>query len=326
MALQLANPYLSQLQGKAPAATTNQYGGSTAGVSKLVGTPNANIGTTKVNPAPAPQPSGLPSSGALSSAAAAAQASAEQQAAAAAAQAAAARASLIQQVTAGQQSIQQGGQTSLTDLTNSYGQNNRNTVQSIQSGQQGINTSRENTALNLRRSMATILDTIRQGFHSGTAQLAGMHATDSGATADLARAYAHQGGVQANDAHNTSFLANQGIDTQQQQLDQQKQNALADFTTYRNTEVDRISNSVFDQLRTLDANAAASGVTGQVNYGVRDQLINQAIAQLNAIDQQTAQALAGVTPESQGQINTAAARMDAGGSVGYQAPAPRSVI
>lgn len=315
MALALTNPYLKNLQGdysKTPA--TNQYGGSSNGIAQITGTPNANIGTTKVNPAPAPvvAPKPAPTPATVPK---------PDPAAVAAAQAAAAqRAALLGQIQAGQAGIQQGGETALRDLSTGYATNNRNTVQQIQQGQQGINSSRENTALNLRRSMANILEGIRQGFKSGTGQLAGMNATSSGAVADLARAYAHQSGQQTGDARNDAFLQNRDIDVQQQELEQQRQNALADFGTYRKTEIDRISNSLFDQLRTLEANAAAAGASGQVNLGIRDQLINQAIAQLNAIDQQTSQDLGGVQQLTPDQISANAARLDAGGAVGFQPP------
>lgn len=321
MTLALANPYLSNLQGKsAPTVARNQYGGSTTGIANMTGTPNAGIGTTKVNPAPAPTPApaAAPAPGNVSrpdpAAVAAAQAAATQ------------RASLIQQIQAGQSSIQQGGASAIRDLSNSYATNNRNTVQQLQAGQQGINSSRENTALNLRRSMATILDGIREGFHSSKSALASKNATNSGSLADIARALAGQGGSQAGDARNEAFLANQGIDVQQQQLDQQRLNALADFSTYRNTEMDRISNSLFDQLRTLESNASAAGQGGQVDMGLRDQLINQAIAQLNAIDQQTSQTLSGVQQLTPDQINANAIRLDTGGAVGFQAPPSRLVV
>lgn len=314
MALALTNPYLSNLQGNyTNTPSTNQYGGSTNGLSQITGTPNANIGTTVTKTNPAPKTAAPAASTAATDNGAAAAAQAAQAAAAA-------HAALVAQVQAGAQGIQSGGASSIRDLANTYGQNNLATVRQLQAGEQGINSSRENTALNLRRSMANVLATVRNGFHSGQAQLAGMNATDSGATADLARAYALQGGQQASDAHNQAFVENQATDQQQTALDQQRKDALDQFATYRSTEVDRISNDLYNQLRTLDANAAASGVTGQVDYGVRDQLINQAIAQLNAIDQQTSQTLAGVTAETPDQVNARAAQLNSGGSVGFQAP------
>lgn len=319
MALQLTNPYLSNLQGnysKTPA--TNQYGGSSNGISQVTTTPSIKSGPAAVNPAPKPvttKAAGAPSTTTASNAAAA-------QAAAVAAQQ---RAALISQISAGQQGIQSSGATELRDLTNTYGQNNQSTVQQIQQGQQGINTARENTALNLRRGLSSILDTIRSGTQNGKAQLAGMNATASGATADLARAYAAQGDQQAGDARNAAYVENQGTDQQQAQLDQQRQTAISNFATYRSTETDRISNDLYSQLKTLDANAQAAGVNGQVDYTVRDNLINNAIAQLNAIDQQTSSALAGVSPETQAQIDAAAAKLNAGGAVGYTPPNPESV-
>lgn len=245
--------------------------------------------------------------------------------AAAAQQEAARIAALERSIQVGFEGIQSGGSTSLRDLTNTYGTNNRNTVQSIQSSQEDINRSRENTALNLRRSMSGIVDSIRQGLRSGAVQLANINASDSGATEALARAYARMGNQQVGDVRNQAALANRDTDVLQKKVDQQEQNALADFATYRSTETDRISNDLYNQLRVLDANAAAQGVNGKVDLGLRDRLINDAIAKLNAIDQQTTQALAGINPLTQDQIYANAAQLDAQGAAGgnpfsYQIP------
>jgi hypothetical protein len=316
MALQLTNPYLSNLQGNySSTPSTNQYGGGTSGIAKVTGTPNANIGTTKTTPVAA-----VPATTAKTTAASAQSAAAAQAAQVAAAQAAAAHAALMQQIQAGIQGIQSAGQTNVTDLANTYGTNNRNAVDQIADSQTAINQSRENTALNLRRGMATILNNVRTGFNQGRTQLAGMNATDSGGVFDLARAYAGQADSQSNDAHNAAYVENQQTDQQQTSLNRQRDETLSDFATYRQTEVDRISNDVYSQLHTLDANAAASGITGQVNYGIRDNLIDNAIAQLNAIDQQTTARLSGVTAENPDQVNAAAARLNAGGGVGFQSP------
>lgn len=237
---------------------------------------------------------------------------------------------IIKQVQVGQAGIQQGGQTQIRDITNSYSQNNRNTVQNIKSGQTAINRTRENTALNLRRGMAGIVNSIRQGLRSGAVQLANMNASDSGASEALARAYSRLGNTQVGDIRNQAFLENRDTDLQQQQLDQTRSNALADFKTYRDTEVDRISSSLLNQLQVLDANAQAQGVNGKVNFGIRDTLINEAIAKLNQIDQQTSAALSGVRASTPQEIAAAAIQLDAAGAAGgnpfsYQVPTSGSV-
>jgi hypothetical protein len=322
MALQLTNPYLANLQGDySNVPSTNRYGGSSNGLAQLVGRPDTNIGTTA---RPAPRPT-QPKATTAPARVAAVDDSAARAQAARAAQAAADRAALLQQIHAALTGIQSAGETNVRDLTNSYSTNNQSTVNSITDAQTGINQSRANTALNLRRNMADIINGVRQGFTQGRAQLAGMNATDSGAVFDLARGYAGQANTQANTAHNDAFLENQQTDQQQTQLDRQRQEALANFATYRQTEVDRISNSLFSQLQTLSANASANGINGQVDMGLRDRLIDQAIAQLNAVDQHTSVALAGVTAYTPDQATAEAARLYAGGGVGSQSPS-RSVV
>jgi hypothetical protein len=202
---------------------------------------------------------------------------------------------------------------SVQNLTDSYGLNNRNLVQSTQAGQQAINTAAENNALNLRRSMAGIADTIRQGVKSGGVQLANMNAGDSGATEALSRAYARLGNQQTQSARNQAALTGNDIAQQQSTLDLQRQNGISDLQTYRKGQVDSISNDLYDQLKQLDASANANGTPNAVNFGIRDQFINDAIAKLNAIDQQTTQGLSGVGAETPEQIATRAAALDVQG-------------
>ncbi len=226
------------------------------------------------------------------------------------------RTNLLNQIQVGLEGIQQGGSTTLRDVGNTYATNSRNAVQGIQSSQDAINRARENTALNLRRGMSGITDSIRQGLRSGSVQLANMNASDSGASEALARAYARLGNQQSGDIRNQAFTQNRETDFQQKSLDQQEQNALADFAIYRATEMDRVSNDLYNQLRVLDSNASAEGAKGKVDFGLRDRLINEAIARLNQIDQQTTQQLSGVNPLSQDQISATAAQLDTAGATG----------
>lgn len=225
-------------------------------------------------------------------------------------------AGIIQQLQVGQEGVQSGGSTQLRDIINSYYNNNRNTVQQIQAGQDAINSTRENTALNLRRGMSGIVNSVRQGVKSGGVQLANMNASDSGAAEALARAYAELGNKQTISVRDQAATENRGTDVQQKALTLQEQNALADFNQYRTTETDRISNDLYNQLRVLDANASAQGVSGRVDFSVRDKLINDAIAKLNDIDKSTQSSLAGTVAETPDQIAAAAARLDAAGAQG----------
>jgi len=207
-----------------------------------------------------------------------------------------------------------GGRTSLTDIANEFRTRNMGAVNTLRSGQEDINTARANNALNLRRTMAGIASGVRQGLKSGGVNLANMNALDSGASEAMARAYARAGNQQAGSASNEAQLATNQLNTTQENLNRTRQQNLEELKTWRGTETARVSNDLWDKLATLEADARAGGYGGVVDMGVRDRLIAEAAAQLDAIDSRTQQELGsirGLTPE---EVQARAMQMEQAGT------------
>lgn len=205
---------------------------------------------------------------------------------------------------------------SATDVRNKYQGDTQKFLATIQNGQDDINSGMANNALNLRRSMSNIAGGIRQGIKSGGVQLANMNATDSGAADAMARAYATMGNQQAGDANNEAALKDAELTTQQVKLTRDRDEGVAGFDRERDAEVNRIRGDLRNKLAILDAQGAAEGVNGAVDMGIVDRVINQAVAQLAAVDQMRAQRLSGVTALDKSGANAKAAEMDQAGMEG----------
>jgi hypothetical protein len=216
----------------------------------------------------------------------------------------------------GQQGIQGGATTTARDVGNTYDANNRTFVSTIQNGQDTINTGLANNALNLRRSMSSIASGVRQGLRSGGVTLANMNALDSGAADALARAYAVTGNKQTADARNQAALTNADLATQETNLMRQKEDSLTGLKTYRDTEVDRLSNDVLNKLKVLDTQGSAQGVNGVVDMSFRDRLIAGAVDRLNQIDNDRAAKLSGIKQLTPEEAAAKAAEMDQAGVAG----------
>lgn len=202
------------------------------------------------------------------------------------------------------------------DVRNKYQNDVQKFLATIQNGQDDINSGKANTALNLRRSMSNIAGGIRQGIKSGGVQLANMNATDSGAADAMARAYATMGNQQAGDANNEAALKFGELDTAQVKLNRDRDEGVQGFDREREAEVSRIRGDLRNKLAVLDAQAAAEGVNGAVNMGIVDAVVNQAVAQLAAVDKMRGQRLGAIKALGMNEVNQRAAQMDQAGMEG----------
>ena len=209
--------------------------------------------------------------------------------------------------------LESGAQTSLTDNRNTYGNDSTGFVTGIRQGQNTINSGKANNALNLRRSMAAIASGVRTGLRSGSVDLANMNALDSGAADAMARAWARQGNMQAGSANNEAELKANEIAAQQENFNLQENQGLAKLRTWRGTETNRVSNKLYNDLQVLEADSAAAGAGGVVDMGVKDRLIAQASAELDAIDRATEAALAEINAWDNARVSQEAMRMEAAG-------------
>ena len=203
-----------------------------------------------------------------------------------------------------------------TDVRNKYQNDTQKWLATLQNTQDEINSGLANNALNLRRSMGNIASGIRQGIKSGGVQLANMNAVDSGAAEAMARAYATMGNQQAGDANNESALAANEFNTQQVKLNRDRDEGIAGFDREREAELSRIRGDLHNKLAALDAEAAGKGVNGVVDMNIVNAVVNQAVAQLAAVDNIRKQRLGGISAFDAARANQEAARMDKMGMEG----------
>lgn len=207
-----------------------------------------------------------------------------------------------------------GARTGLRDVENTFRNDTTGLVDEIRQGQNTINSGRAANALNLRRSMAAIAGGVRQGLRSGGVDLANMNALDSGAADALARAWARAGGQQAGGVQNEAELKAQELATQQQNLELQETRELGKLAQWRETEVNRVSNKLYNDLRELEAEAAAEGINDVVQMSIRDQIINEAATQLDAIERTTKGELGKIRGLTDAEVQQKAFQMEQAGT------------
>lgn len=216
-----------------------------------------------------------------------------------------------------QSAIKTGGAQTVSDVGNTFSTNTRKFVNTIGDTQADIDRNRSNTALNLRRSMASIINGVRQGLRSGGVTLANMNALDSGAADAMARAYSRAGGQQTGEARNVAALQNQEFDVNQKRLNREREEGWREFDVYRDTEVDRIRRDVRSKLVSLQASAVEQGLPeGTVDMGIVSELVDDAIARLAEVDKVRSAALAKIRALTPDEVNARAYEMDIAGAEG----------
>ena len=162
-----------------------------------------------------------------------------------------------------------------------FNQRGRGLVSDASSNQNTINTSRGNTALNLRRGMSGIANAIRTGLRSGGVNLANLNALDSGAAEAMARAYGRSGTRQVGDIRNQAATANRTLDTDQFNLGQFITNGVNDLRDYGVGQVRTQATSLGQNLDALRAGLETDGLGGLIDTnrdeawrGGADQWVN----------------------------------------------------
>ena len=174
----------------------------------------------------------------------------------------------------------------MTDIANQYRTSNQSLFNKSSDTQNAINEGRINNALSLRRTMQTIINGVRQGLRSGGVQLANMNALDSGASEAMARAIAAQGNAQGENANAQWQTQEDALNTQQTTLNRDLTEGRNNLSIWKDTESNRVRNDTFNKLTALKADADANGID-IVNTGLADQIVNEGLNALKAIDDAT---------------------------------------
>jgi len=225
-------------------------------------------------------------------------------------------AALRNSVNLGQDNAVATGQSGVNSYADSYRLQNQGVVNSFRNATRNYDSSRENAALNLRRGISGVTQGVRQGLQGAMASLPDS-ALDSGATPALGRSWNKYGQQQAGGVYNENALTLRGVDRDYEQAQFERDQALGNLGVDRNSKVEAISNQLYNDLRSLDISAQGQGLNGAVNYGLRDNLINNAIARLNALDQERGNELGGIRALGRDQVMANAVQLDAAGAQAY---------
>lgn len=171
-------------------------------------------------------------------------------------------------------------------------------IDSIMTGQKGINTSRENNELNRLNGIQDILGFVRNGLQSGASRLAQMNASDSSGNEALARAYNRVGAGRSNSINNQAVIAGRNIDTNQDALDLQRTRGLSDISDIRNLFTSNTRSSLRDKVTQLNQQAIGAGIGNRVGGGEVDSLIGSGASKLAPIDSWIQSQLSGIGPQS----------------------------
>lgn len=213
------------------------------------------------------------------------------------------------------------GRNSFGDLTTGYSSGADGLLQKIRMGQEGINQSRENNALNRLRSLNDLRDSVRQGIQSGSVRLANSNALDSSAAEAVAKGYGRFGTQQSGDINNEYALGERDIDTNQRNLDYEREAGFRQLEDYKRSQAQSIGNSVYDRLASIQESAMSQGIDSGIGdaNAYRQQIINEALSQLAALDQRLrgeAEGIRGLAPE---QVQANAYRLSqSGGGAGLE--------
>lgn len=206
--------------------------------------------------------------------------------------------------------------TNLNDVGNTYDARTNTFVNDITGGQDQLNRGFAGNELNLRRSMQNIVRGIQSGIRSGGVALAGMNASDSGASDALARAYARSGNQQSGEARGQAAEQFEELQRQQGGLNTKRTEGENSINTFRDTETGRVRSDFGSKIDTLAMQSEADGLGGVVDKSIVDQVLNEALTRLSQIDQSRQQRLAGVRQWTPEEIMKEAIRLDELGQAG----------
>lgn len=189
-----------------------------------------------------------------------------------------------------------------------------NLFNTVKTGQKAINTSRENVELNRLSAVGDILGFVRNGLHSGATQLANMNAGESSAAGEIGKTYGNIGNSRMRAVGNDAFLKNRDINTQQDQLELQKNQGNTDFHRQRDDMVSTIGQQVRSQLASLDAQGQGVGLAGKVAIDAEKQkVIDAGMAKLNGVDSWLQSQLGTIAPQDDATTRTNAIALQQGG-------------
>lgn len=220
------------------------------------------------------------------------------------------------EILAGQSGAKKGASTQLRDVTDTYRGKTRSFLNELEDTQGGINRGAGENALNLRTSMSNIVRGIQQGIRSGRVSLAGMNASDSGASDALNRAYAQVGNSQTGEARGEAASVSDDLQRQQGLLNRNRTEGVEDLERWQDTETDRVKSDFSNKLEILEARAAREGLNDVVKQDIVSTVLNEALDRIQSIDADRKQRLSGIKQWTPEQVMAEAIRREQAGEAG----------
>jgi len=177
-------------------------------------------------------------------------------------------------------------------LAPTYEQNILETIRNLNQSQSTINNQRiQNEAAKIQGTR-DISDMVGRGIRSGGVTLASRNAGNSSATGALANAYGELGRRELSKVGNQFATADAGINTAQEDLTYQLQQAPEKFRVGLMQNVDNIVAQARDQLASLDAAMSSASLTGRIAIDQEKQAIKNQV--LGVLDQYNTKLASGV--------------------------------
>lgn len=159
-------------------------------------------------------------------------------------------------------------------------------IDSLRSGQSGIDNQRINNEVNRQRGTSDVLGMVSRGLQSGGVMLANRNASNSSAAEAIARAYGELGQRQQSGVNNQFSMGERGIDQAQQAFDTQRQSGLRRFATDKVSKIDEIVGNAQNAFAELNQQAANADITDRVAIEQeKENIRNQVLSQLAELDQ-----------------------------------------
>lgn len=170
-------------------------------------------------------------------------------------------------------------------------------IQSLRSGQQGIDERGVQNELGYRQGRGSILDMVGRGIRQGGTMLAGRNASDSSAAEGIARAYGDIGHRQLSGLGNQYELENRNIGLAQTDFDTQRQTGMRKFDESKMQAVNGIVSEARNRLAALDAAMVDADMPTRIELEQeREAIKSEALGILSQFDQELSGGVGGVNP------------------------------
>lgn len=235
--------------------------------------------------------------------------------------------SILNQIASKQAQATESGQSQFGTALQDYQTGAGTLLNTAQQGQSNINQELDTAEQNKQQSITSLLNQLKQNSQSDAVKLSSANALGSSAADALARGEVNYGNEQRGTIGAQEQAALNQANSDQSNLNTQVQTQLASLHQQRDNAVTQIGNQVADALNQLDYYANGLGLSGKVQVdGLKNQVVNQGLSQLQSVDSWLSGQLANNQPISQQQAaanaysNIQAGQTNAGNPFTYSDP------